>query len=113
MDNDKVYYSFKTLADVKRAMKVGLKFRCEHYRVPERTGARTVAKVQTNGIWFVEEATGLKGWAIWPERKRLRIERNTVTFEDVNGEAAFCWVFPQSDPPWDGVTEQDNVGRLP
>ena len=69
----------KTLADVKRKMTLGSKWRC--VRVSNQgidTGVREIGKVQTNAVAFVRP-DGKLSWLWWPKAKDVQVEENAFT----------------------------------
>jgi len=87
----------KTLADVKRKMKVGLVFRCEHHPRPEISGPREVVKVQQNAIAYLFEKPGMterqKGWIYWGKASQVKVHGESITFLDEQGNQHFTYHF--------------------
>lgn len=86
-----------TLADVKRRMKVGLVFQCEHFTRPKASGRREVVKVQTNAIeyMFTHPDTGelVPGWAYWPKAKNVEVIEERCAFLSDDGQRLYTYHF--------------------
>lgn len=69
----------RTLADVKRRMVQGSRWRCIRvFNDNEDMGVREIAKAQTNAVVF-RSPGGKLSWLWWPKAKEVRAEGNTVT----------------------------------
>ena len=69
----------RTLADVKRKMTLGSKWRCvQLFMGGEDLGVREVGKVQGNAVAFLK-ADGKLSWLWWPKAKDMRVEENMFT----------------------------------
>mgnify|MGYP007050167286 FL=1 len=69
----------RTLADVKRKMTLGSKWRCvQLFKGGEDLGVREVGKVQGNAVAFLK-ADGKLSWLWWPKAKDMRVEGNMFT----------------------------------
>ena len=69
----------RTLADVKRRMVQGSRWRCIRvFNDNEDMGVREIAKARTNAVAF-RSPGGKLSWLWWPEAKEVRVEGNTVT----------------------------------
>ena len=68
-----------TLADVKRKMTLGSKWRCVRVSNQDKdTGVREIGKVQTNAVAFVK-ADGKLSWLWWPKAKDVQVEGDSFT----------------------------------
>lgn len=69
----------KTLADVKRKMTLGSKWRCVRvFNNNENMGVREIGKVQTNAVAFLKP-DGKLSWLWWPKAKDVQVEGNSFT----------------------------------
>jgi hypothetical protein len=88
----------KTLAEVKRRVKVGMVLTCEHHLKPAISGPRPIVKVQANAIAYsftTEKGEQKTGWCYWPKAAEVKVDGDRVTFLDQpNGSPAFTYVFP-------------------
>lgn len=67
----------KTLADVKRKMTLGSKWRCVRLFNNEDIGVREIGKVQTNAVAFLKP-DGKLSWLWWPKAKEVQAEGDNV-----------------------------------
>jgi hypothetical protein len=78
----------KTLSEFKRTVKVGTQFRVtDHWRTPLIGSLRTVAKCQTNGLWFALEGTEQRLWMDYLPAKCISFDGNKVRFDQGKREA--------------------------
>ena len=67
----------KTLADVKRKMTLGSKWRCVRlFEGGKDLGVREVGKVQGNAVAFLKP-DGKLSWLWWPKAKDVQVEEKT------------------------------------
>lgn len=77
--NNKNAMSMKTLADVKRKMTLGSKWRCVRlFEGGKDLGVREVGKVQGNAVAFLKP-DGKLSWLWWPKAKDVQVEENAFT----------------------------------
>jgi len=71
----------KTIADIKRAMQVGVKVHCFNHRLGKDMGVRTVSIVQTNSFALVTEVNGVltDSWCNFPKRDEVEYSDNSFT----------------------------------
>ena len=80
----------KTLADVKRRMTLGSKWRCvQLFEGGEDLGVREVGKVQSNAVL---KADGRLSWLWWPKAKDVRVEEDAFTIFQ-NGKPKLRYIF--------------------
>lgn len=71
--------SMRTLADVKRRMTLGSKWRCvQLFEGGKDLGVREVGKVQSDAVAFLK-ADGKLSWLWWPKAKDVQVEDDTFT----------------------------------
>jgi hypothetical protein len=89
----------KTLADIKKAMRLGTKWRMIHCGYPPHFkstdhGIREVSIVQTNAIAFRTDS-GSDSWLQWPKAKQIRFfDDNSNKFcvlDDDSHYAILCY----------------------
>lgn len=69
----------KTLADVKRKMTPGSKWRCvQLFEGGQDLGVREIGKVQGNAVAFLKP-DGKLSWLWWPKAKDVKVEGNSFT----------------------------------
>lgn len=87
----------RTLADLKRFVRVGMVIDCEHLTRPEVSGRRTITKVQTNAIvmsYTKPDGTPGETWGRWDSAKHVQFHGdNSVTFLDRSGLPVFAYRF--------------------
>ena len=87
----------KTLAALRRTVRVGMTIECVHHTRPEVSGPRTIKRVQTNAIvmrYTKPDGTEAETWGRWDSAKDLRFNGDdTVTFLDRSGLPVFTYRF--------------------
>nr|DAN44288.1 MAG TPA: hypothetical protein [Bacteriophage sp.] len=84
--------SMKTLADVKRKMTLGSKWRCVRlFEGGKDLGVREVGKVQGNAVAFLKP-DGKLSWLWWPKAKDVQVEENAFTVLQ-NGEPKLKYIY--------------------
>lgn len=85
----------KTLADVKRKMRLGTKWQCYHLIFNTDMGIRKVGQIRTNAVAFLKP-DGKLSWLDWPKAKDIQVnDENTFTILD-NGEPVLRYTFVES-----------------
>lgn len=86
--------TFKSFADFKRSIKVGMRFQATNHLYPSLSGERVISRVQGNALacWYTKpDGTRAETWCPYPKAAMVRVEGERVTFLDVDGSPAFTY----------------------
>jgi len=87
----------KTLNDLKRRLKPGTVFSCDHHARARISGPRTVIEQRGNSVCYSFDSDGpMIGWTQFPADDRLQFTGDDqVTFLDERGRPLFTYTVPE------------------
>jgi len=86
--------TFKSLADMKRKLKVGMRFKVDNLLFPSASGDREISRAQGNALasWFTKpDGTRDETWVTYPKASEIRFEGERIVFLSADGSIAFVY----------------------